>query len=342
MCYKSSIHFIFLLVLCTLVSCTSSTEKNTEKTLTPTASNIDSLLNIYPDSINLLVFRGNLAFDDYRFYDALADGAKAFRLDSTDFEARLLYANALNNKENRTVEEVQAAQQHFLYLLKQQAQDPKLLVSIASTYRFLQDVDNAFKYVNQALKVDKHTREAYALKGSMYMDLENYKLAKSSYQTAIQQDPDFYEAYFHLAVLYHREKDPICLEYYRTAYELKPDNDELLYSYSFALAFFQDFEKATNLYRKLAQSEEKYYKARGYFHLGHIKQRVDYQLDSAIFFYSKAIDNQKDYVEAYHNRGMCYEAQGNIQSAKMEYMQALKYDKDFTLSNEAYHRLKNQ
>lgn len=193
--------------------------------------------------------------------------------------------------------------------------------------------------MNQALKIDSKKREAYALKGSIYMDLENYELAKSSYITATQQDPNFYEAWLHLAILYHKEKNPICLEYYQTAYELQPSDAELLYSWAFAEEFFGNTEDAKTLYRKLSDDEDRYYKARGYFHLGHIKQRLENEVDSALFFYSKAIDTQKDYVEAYHNRGMCYELKGNIYSARDEYLNALKYDKTFQLSIDAYNKL---
>ena len=332
---KYSLFRIFLIAL--IASC--SNNKNANIPVEPTAANIDSLLNLYPDSVSLLLFRGNNALNEYRFYDALSDGARAFRLDSMNTNVRMLYGQALNNKANRSIEEVSAAQRHFNYVVFKEPKNTDALIALATTYRYLQDADNAFKYVNQALKIDKKKREAYALKGSIYMDMKNYELAKSSYETAVQQDPGFYEAYFHLAVIYHHEQNPICIEYYQTAYELNPTDPEFLYSYAFATEFFGKNEEAKVLYRKLAEDNERYYKARGLFHLGHIKQRVENQIDSALYFYSQAINNQKDYVEAYHNRGMCYELKGNITSAKQEYLEALKYDEEFQLSIDAFNRL---
>lgn len=329
---------LFVIGLITLIaSCSGKINKNIA--VTPTAKNIDSLLNLYPDSIPLLLFRGNEAVKEYRFYDALADGALAFRLDSMNVDVRMLYGQALNNKENRSVEEVLAAQRHFKYILFKQPKNTDALVAIASTYRYLQDTDNAFKYVNEALKIDKAKRDAYALKGSLYFDLENYALAKSSYETAIQQDPKFYEAYFHLAVLYHRENNPICLEYYQTAYELDPTDAEFLYSYAYALQYFKKYDEAKVLYRKMEHEKDKYYRSRGYFHLGFLKQNLENDVDSAIYFYSEAINSIKGYVEAYHNRGMCYEKKGDIQSAKQEYLEALKYDDQFQLSIDAFNKL---
>lgn len=332
--------FLVVFLIATIVSCKSkSSDKNA---IQPTKENIDSLLTVYPDSIPLLLFRGNLAIDEYRFFDALADGARAFRLDSNNLKVRMLYATSLNNKANRSMDEVANAQRHFRFIILNEPKNTDALVAIASTYRHMQDVENAFKYVNQALKIDSKKREAYALKGSIYMDLENFELAKSSYITATQQDPEFYEAWLHLAIIYHKENNPICLEYYQTAYELQPKDSELLYSWAFAEEFFGKTEKAKALYRKLLTDEDRYYKSRGYFHLGHIKQRVENEVDSALFFYSKAIDTKKDYVEAYHNRGMCYELKGNVYSARDEYLNALKYDKEYQLSIDAYNKLSNK
>ena len=332
---KNSLFGILLITL--IYSCSGS--KNEHAATEPTQKNIDSLLNLYPDSIPLLLFRGNQALGEYRFYDAMADGARAFRLDSTNTDVRMLYAQSLNNKSDRTIEDVSNAQRHFRYIVLNEPKNTDALVALATTYRYLQDVDNAFKYVNEALKVDVKKREAYALKGSLYMDMKNFDLAKSSYETAVQQDPNFYEAYLHLAIIYHKEMNPVCLEYYQTAYELNPSDPELLYSWAFALEFFGKIEESKAKYRILAQNDDRFYKSRGLFHLGHIKQREENQIDSALYFYSQAINYKKDYVEAYHNRGMCYELKGNIQSAKREYLEALKYNQDFQLSIDAYNKI---
>lgn len=305
----------------------------------PTAQNIDSLLSKYPDSIELLLFRGNNALKEYRFQDALSDGARAIRLDSMRVDTRMLYAQSLVNKADRTIDDIATAQRHLHFATFKEPKNTDVLVSLAMTYRLLQDVDNAFKYVNEALKIDVKKREAYALKGSLYMDLENYKLAKSSYETAVQQDPEFYEAYLHLAIIYHKEKNPLALEYYQTAYELNPSDPELLYSWAFALETFGKKEEAIQKYRMMLEQNDRFYQARGNFHLAHIKQRDGVEIDSALYYYSRAIDLQKDYVEAYHNRGMCYELKKNYQSAKQEYLEALKYDDEFQLSIDAYNRI---
>ena len=79
---------------------------------------LDSLLALYPDSVELLVEHGNKMFSEVNYGAAMSDAAKAFRLDSSNNDARLLYADMLNNKPGRTVAEVSNAQRHYLILLK--------------------------------------------------------------------------------------------------------------------------------------------------------------------------------------------------------------------------------
>lgn len=93
---------------------------------------------------------------------------------------------------------------------------------MANTYSLRHDFDNSFKYINRALKINPRYRNAYILKGSNYRLLGNSKLAISSYETAVQQDPAFYGGYLMLGALYEFEENPICIEYYTTASQLQP------------------------------------------------------------------------------------------------------------------------
>ncbi len=314
----------------------SCEEKEAPVLIKATPENIDSLLQVYPDSVELLVMRGNIAFDDYRFSDALADGAKAFRLDSNNIDARMLYAQAQNNKLGRTLADVELAQRHFQYIISVEPKNTDALVGLATTYGFQQDFEQAFKYVDNALRIDPKKRDAYVFKGSMYLILGNIDRAKSSYETAVQQDPNFYEGYLRLGALYENEGDSICLEYYTTAYQLKPGDPETMYSLGYAYEQFGKVEEAKKYYREMAHLErENYYVSRGLFHLAYLKQFYENEVDSAIYYYTSAIDTKNDYVEAYHNRAMCYESKGDKQSALYNYSKALEYDPSFKLSSEA-------
>ena len=322
---------VFLFILC---SCGEN------KKASIGAIDIDSLLVLYPDSVDLLVERGNRYLKTFEFDKAIADGAKAFRIDSNNLEARLLFADILNNNPDRSITtDVSAAQRHYKFALKKRPKDPKVLISLASTYSQQMDFEESFKLINKALRIDKRYRDAYVLKGSNYLFLNKPDLAKSSYETAVQQDPNFFEAYLMLGSLYQSENNEICLEYYRTAVSLQPKNPEVLFSLAYAYQLFNQPAKALALYRKMIQVDTAYYQALN--QIGVIKQYNYKEIDSAIYFYKSALQTEPRFVQAWHNLGMCYEERGDVSQALQSYGKALKYDPNFEMSRERADQLKN-
>ena len=325
---------IFLLFSCSLFLLSCGESKPTKAL----PKDLDSLITLYPDSVELLVKRGNKYLKTYKYDKAMADGAKAFRLDSMNQDARLLFADALNNRSTRSQEDIAAAQRHYKYLLKKQPKSTKILVGLASTYSQQMDFDRSFQYINQALKINPRYRDAYVMKGSNYLFLNKPDLAKSSYETAVQQDPSFYEAYLMLGSIYQAEKNAICLEYYKTAVQLRPKDTEVLFSLAYAQQEFNKPEEALRTYRKMIQLDTAYYQALN--QIGIIKQHNYNQIDSAIYYYNSAITTEPTFVQAYHNLGTCYEAKGDLTRALQSYAKALKYDPNFALSRERADKLK--
>lgn len=322
---------VFLFILC---SCGEN------KKASIGAIDIDSLLVLYPDSADLLVERGNKYLKTFEFDKAKADGAKAFRIDSNNLEARLLFADILNNKPDRSITtDVSVAQRHYKFALKKRPKDLKVLISLASTYSQQMDFEESFKLINKALRIDKRYRDAYVLKGSNYLFLNKPDLAKSSYETAVQQDPKFFEAYLMLGSLYQSENNEICLEYYRTAVSLQPKNPDVLFSLAYAYQLFNQPAKALALYRKMIQLDTAYYQALN--QIGVIKQYNYKEIDSAIYYYKSSLQTEPRFVQAWHNLGMCYEERGDISQALQSYGKALKYDPNFEMSRERADKLKN-
>lgn len=311
-----------------------SCDETPEKTPISADADLDSLLEVYPDSVPLLIKRGEYYFKEYQFELALKDAAKAYRLDRKNIEAKLLYAEVINNRQHRTPDEVATAQALYKEVIKQDKKNTRALVGIASTYSYQTDYEKSFNYINRALKIDRHYRAAYILKGSNYMALGNRDKAISSYETAIQQDPNFYEAYFFVANIYEAEGNPQCIDYFRNAYELRPDYREFEYRLAFAKENFGELEGAKEHYRSLTKDTSDFYANRGYFHLGHIKQFKEEDLDSAMFFYRKALEKEPRHVESWHNLGMCFDYMGDKTQALKSFAKALKYNPEFTLSRE--------
>ena len=333
-------HRISILILLTsiLFSCGNLTKNS--KVINYTGAQLDSVLKIYPDSIELLLRHGDEAIEKMRFEDAMADGARAYRLDSSRLDTRTLYAQALLNKPNYTTEDIFRAQNQFKYIIKKDSKNPRALVGLANTYSFFQDNEKAFKYINQALHIDPKFRDAYLLKGSIYRNLGNFERAVSSYETAVQQDPKFTVGYLWLGSLYEMKENPICIEYYTTAYRIEPKNPDVIYSLAYAKQKFGKEKAATSLYRKMIRLDDTYYDA--YFQIGYMKQFSEEDLDSAMFYYEKVLEIEPRHVETYHNVGLIYEGRNDISNALLTYAKALKNNPNFELTKERVAILKNK
>lgn len=328
--------FGFILIL--FVFAISCQNKGAE----PLNSNLslDSLLLKYPDSVNILVKHGELALTNFKYDIAIADAAKAFRLDSSRLDTRMLYADAICNNPAIQNADITKAQFHYQKLIKKEPKNIRALVGMAMTYTLRQDFDNSFKYINRALKINPRYRNAYVLKGSNYRMLGNTKLAISSYETAVQQDPNFYGGYLMLGALYQYEKDPICIQYYTTATQLQPNNPDCLYALAYAKEIFGQENDAKMIYRKMIRIDSTYYEA--YFQLGYIKQFTDLDLDSALYFYNAALDIEPRHIESNHNIGLIYEDKKDISKALLSYAKVLKYNPEFKLTLERVAVLKKR
>ena len=317
------------------ISC--SLKKETKET--KETKDINSLILSYPDSVELLVKRGGKYFNQYKYDLALADATRAFRLDSNNTKVQMLYAEALNNREKRTVNDVLVAQKNYKKIIDQNKKNTRALIGLASTYNYQQDFDKTFQYINEALKIDPKYRNAYVLKGTTYRQIGNIKLAKSSYQTAIQQDPNFFEAYFFLGQMYQSENNPICIEYFTTAFDLKPEYPEVRYQLAFSKQIHGRLIEAVDLYKEMVEDTIDFYKNRAFFHLGYINQFDFSQIDSAIYFYQEALEVDPKHVESWHNLGLCHKEKGNNTKALKSFSKALKFNPEFKMSLEEAKKL---
>lgn len=337
---KSIVFFLLCLVGLSFVSCGDGNSVAVKAT----TENVDSLFTAYKKSgkevpMDVLIMHGNALLERYEYANALKDGAEAYRREPKNLEARLLYAKCLNNRPNRTNSDLVAAQKHFEFVLKKKPKDLELLVQLAAVHAQIGDADKAFMYCNRALRIDKHYRDAYILKGKVYEELGNVDRAISSMETAIQQDPKYFPAYLYVGDIYQNVKnDPIAIEYFVSADQIRPNDMEIMYKLAYAYQTFNRDEEALAVYRKMQKKDPNFTVST--FQQGWIKQFHQNQPDSAILFYDITLQKEPRYVEAWHNLGLVYEeAKKDKYEAIKCYKMALKYDKDFELSKQAMDRL---
>ena len=336
----------FLMFFLLLYACSVEEEKNDNKTFiakTGLADEyeiskqiLDAAISKNADNITALIERGNLALDHYDFSNAFSDAARAFRLDSNNFESRLLYARSLINRPTSTEKDKIVAQGHFLKLVKENANNLDAIVGLANTYALLQDFENANIWIEKALKIDSKCIDAYRLKGSIFKiryyavmdDADSKKFAEALFDSTIntysyitQINPEYHVAYMHLGLLFDQRNDPLCLDHYLSAVQVQPENLDYKYALAYAYGEFGKEREAMRIYAEMIEQDDTFYEA--YCQTGQILQFKYYELDSALYYYSQVVDKDEHHLDAYVNMGIAYQDKGDITNALKNYSQAL-------------------
>lgn len=264
--------------------------------------------------------------------DAIDDLKRALALDSTNASYRVeiggLYYQRLDLKE---------AQDQFDLALKMAPDNTAAMLKSAEIQMVLRQYKRSMDLVNQALRADPNLAQAYFLKGWIHMETGDTALAISSFRTCVEQDPSHYKGFMQLGVLHARRHDPLALEYYDTAIELRPGEVEAWYNKgmyaqengmdSLALACY-DRMKVLDPANAMA-----WYNS-GYVRLEHLNDPR-----AAIGEFSKAATLQAGSFKAFFNRGLAYEREGVLDSAAMDYQEALRIKPDYDLAARGLERL---
>ena len=338
-----SVFIVFLLSACGETDQSVNEEKffieNKEKSAERTLAQIEAEIKQNPKDINLMLERGEWCREHLDFTCARDAGAKAYIIDSTNLKARSFYAWTLINRIDPPLEDIESAKKHYKYVLSVDPKNPDVLVELANAYSLTGDFETSFKFINDALKIDKEHRDAYVLKGSNYKVMGNIELALSSYQTAVQVDPDFYMGFLQTAyLLTEQENHTLALEYYTNALNLDKESIEAFYGIAMSYQDLGDYEEAQKTYRIILEIDPDFYFS--YFNQGFIKHHYVDELDSAVYYYNKALQIQPESVKTWHNLGEVYFEQGRKADAAKAYSQALSINPDYEPSLIAKEKLR--
>jgi tetratricopeptide (TPR) repeat protein len=315
-------------------------KKDTLKNTSDRRVELDSILEIESDNQKAWIELGEICKEKLDFKCALNAGAKAFILDSTNLDARKLYAWTLINKPKPPLADIDRAKRHYKYVLSEQPKNLDVMVELANCYSLTGDFETAFKYTNDALKINDKHRDAYVLKGSMYRFVENYDLALSSYQTAVQIDPDFFMGHLEIGYLYSDlGNHKMALEYYENAVDLDDQSINALYGVALSQQELGNYSEAQKTYNRLLAVNPSFYIS--YMNQGVIHHDYLNDLDSAVYYYNKALDVEPEAVRVWHNLGAAYLQQGRDVDAARAFNEALTLNPDYEPTLKLKEELRN-
>ena len=294
----------------------------------PELKAVNADLNKNPNNSILYYKRGQLYLNNKDFNAAIGDAQRAIKIDSTKADYFILLCDAYFFS-NQT----RLAKETLEYCLKLNPASTEANLKLAEMYFYVKKYQESINYINKALMVNQTLAKGYYLKGMCYKESSDTGNAVSSFQTAVEQDNNYYAAYMELGLIFANKKNPLALEYFNNALRIDPKSSEIYYDIG---KFYQDINKpklATETYKKLLSFNPNDKNA--VYNLGAIELYFNKNIEAAKKYFSDAIFTDPNYAEAYFARGVCYDQQKDYQNAKADYQMAIqiKPNYDFAIEN---------
>lgn len=280
---------------------------------------LNDLLEKDPNNAEILAQKADILFKLFRADDGFPDISKAFRLDSTNIEVRRVHAGYMMGQLK-----LLSARDDYNFIIQKDPGNAEAYLGLARTYAAEGNNAKAFQFTDEALKRNMKFRDAYVLKGLLFRSEGKYDLSISSYQTAVEIDPNYYSGYVALGNLYEIKKNPLAIDYYKTALEIDENGIDALYGVAMIKQSNKELEEAKNLYRKILKITPEYYTA--LYNQGYIKLVYEAEYDSANYFFQKTVDIQPYYADAWFNLGLSEQARGKNREALKAFKEVLKID----------------
>ena len=154
----------------------------------------------------------------------------------------------------------------------------------------------AMAYLNTAIEKNPQNAEIYFYKGAVYKESGDTARAISSFQTATELDPKFYNAYVQIGLLLEQKKDKNAEKYFDNAIKVSNKPEDALYA-------------KANIYKKEGVKLED---------AGQPDKAVD-KFETAIANFKQVIDLDHRNVEAYMGVAYSYYQMDSVQEAYKYY-----------------------
>ena len=324
-----------LSLLCVITSCdqkANSSQKDELQISNPFDS-VNSLIKESPSESILYFKRAILHYDNKDLSSSLSDVGRALKLDSSNADYYVLLSNLkLLSKQSRESKDA------LLKAYKVEPGNLEVLLRLGEIYMLVEEYESSFRYLNEALKVDIHSAMAYRLKGFNYKYAGDTVNAVSSFQTAIEQDPQDYDSYLQLGLLFSVPLKPIAIDYYNNALKVRPTSLEAMYAKAMHLQQIGESRSAINLYNDMIKLNKAYFNA--HYNKGFIYLEQLSKYDSSSQAFTDAITNgPKDYFQAVYNRGLARERAKDFVKAEEDYRLALQINPQFDPAAQGLTRL---
>ena len=293
-----------------------------DKINSPVLKAINDLLLKDPGNDSLYNERSCIYIGLNQFNEANGDVFRALKIDSTKPKYYLTLADVYfaQNKTRQSKETLEETVKRF-------PNSTEALLKLAEIFYLVRQYENSITNINKALKIDENMANAYYMKGSVFKEMGDTGKALSSYQTAIEQDNKFFDAFLDAGILYACKKNPLAFEYFDNALRLKPGSENVVFAKAKLLQDLDKINESVAIYKELLSKNKN--NTDVLYNLGAISLYKTKKTSEAIDYFSKAIAVNPEYTEAYFARGASFEKMKDIENAKADYNMCLKITRNY-------------
>jgi len=317
---------LFLIVLFTatlatiFLSCRQSgsgNEGSATDSIPQELSALNAAIEKEPGSAALFTQRSEYYVRQELFNNALSDITKAIELDPRYVKA-YTGLSGIYLLMGKPQESLDALNQ----VLKFDANNADVHLKKAKLFLIMKDYENCAASVQQTLEIDPNQPDAYFLKGMALMENEKMDQAIASFQQSILIDQAHFDALMQLGYIFESRDPQMSIEYFKSAVKANPKSIEALYNLGLLYQENDQPEKAVQSYETINKLDPANKFA--FYNIGYVNLVYLNKYSNGITFFTKAIELDPEYTDAWYNRGYCYELLKENEKARSDYQQVLK------------------
>ena len=210
-------------------------------------------------------------------------------------------------------------------------------LKLAELHFLFRRYDEADDVISKALALNDYNPKAHFIQGWILREQGDTSAAIRSYMKAVDQNSQYFEAYEELAHLYHVRHNPLAIQHYKNALHIRPNDIQTQYNMAMYYQETGDDRQALEQYNRILQVVP--HNRIVLYNIGwiHLTRLEDY--GEAIRYFTMAIEQDTTYLEAVYNRGLSFEDQGDLKSARQDFAYTLHLNPQYEPAIEALNRL---
>ncbi len=222
-------------------------------------------------------------------------------------------------------------------VLKFDSRNTDIYLKKARLYLIMKDYENCAASVQQALEIDPNLADAYYIKGMALMENDKMEQAIKSFQRSVNINQSHFEALMQLGYIWEKRDPKMSIEYFKSAIKANPQSTEALYDLGLLYQENEKPEKAIKSYEEINRIDP--LNKLAFYNIGYINLVYLDKYSEGVTYFTKAIDLDPAYTDAWYNRGYCFELMKNKEEARSNYQQVLKLKENDTKAIDGMNRL---